>query len=197
MCACVSQTRPETTRVDILFEGKHNKTHWNMVQEEQAVILKVNKQKRRVVEVLSLLSSQHREGVGGGWSWAYKEEGNVGFSNLSGSDGFPPAVCLTNASSLWVSIAVQHLAVLICGVLGWLTNATHVYTWNQLRLKPRIHPWIGVQGHDTWNLTQHLFSKAHAGFVFPRGNFQTTLSCKKRKKTWAQLKSSPEEEKKL
>lgn len=62
MCACVSQTRPETTRVDILFEGKHNKTHWNMVQEEQAVILKVNKQKRRVVEVLSLLSSQHREG---------------------------------------------------------------------------------------------------------------------------------------
>lgn len=66
MCACVSQTRPETTRVDILFEGKHNKTHWNMVQEEQAVILKVNKQKRRVVEVLSLLSSQHREGEGGG-----------------------------------------------------------------------------------------------------------------------------------
>lgn len=37
-----------------------------MVQEEQAVILKVNKQKRRVVEVLSLLSSQHREGEGGG-----------------------------------------------------------------------------------------------------------------------------------
>lgn len=42
----------ETTRIDILFERKHNKTHWNMVQEEQGVILKVNKQKRRVAEVL-------------------------------------------------------------------------------------------------------------------------------------------------
>lgn len=46
MCACLSQTWPETTRIDILFERKHNKTHWNMVQEEQGVILKVNKQKR-------------------------------------------------------------------------------------------------------------------------------------------------------
>lgn len=64
MCACVSQTWPETTRIDILFERKHNKTHWNMVQEEQGVILKVNKQKRRVVEVLSLLSSQQRGEVG-------------------------------------------------------------------------------------------------------------------------------------
>lgn len=45
MCACVSQTWPRTTRIDILFERKHNKTHWNMVQEEQGVILKVNKQK--------------------------------------------------------------------------------------------------------------------------------------------------------
>lgn len=36
-----------------------------MVQEEQGVILKVNKQKRRVVEVLSLLSSQHTGELGG------------------------------------------------------------------------------------------------------------------------------------
>lgn len=64
MCACVSQTWQETTRIDILFERKHNKTHWNMVQEEQGVILKVNKQKRRVVEVLSLLSSQQRGEAG-------------------------------------------------------------------------------------------------------------------------------------
>lgn len=63
-CACVSQTWPETTRIDTLFERKHNKTHWNMVQEEQGVILKVNKQKRRVVEVLSLLSSQQRGKLG-------------------------------------------------------------------------------------------------------------------------------------
>lgn len=49
---------PGTTRIDILFERKHNKTHWNMVQEEQGVILKVNKQKRRVAEVPFLLSSQ-------------------------------------------------------------------------------------------------------------------------------------------
>lgn len=54
----------ETTRIDILFERKHNKTHWNTVQEEQGVILKVNKQKRRVVEVLSLLSSRRRGEVG-------------------------------------------------------------------------------------------------------------------------------------
>lgn len=58
--------------MDILFERKHNKTHWNMVQEEQGVILKVNKQRRRLVEVLSLLSSQQRGGEG---------EANVGFSN--------------------------------------------------------------------------------------------------------------------
>lgn len=64
MCACVSQTCPETTRIDILFERKHNKTHWNMVQEEHGVILKVNKQKRRVAEMLSLLSSLQRGGCG-------------------------------------------------------------------------------------------------------------------------------------
>lgn len=64
VCACVSQTWPETTRIDILFERKHNKTHWNMVQEEQGVILKVNKQKRRVAEVLALLSSQQRGKLG-------------------------------------------------------------------------------------------------------------------------------------
>lgn len=44
-CVHVGQTRQETTRVDILFGRKHNKTHWNTVQEEQGVILKVNKQK--------------------------------------------------------------------------------------------------------------------------------------------------------
>lgn len=35
-----------------------------MVQEEQGVILKVNKQKRQVVEVLSLLSSRQRGKLG-------------------------------------------------------------------------------------------------------------------------------------
>lgn len=64
MCACVSQTWPETTRVDILFEKKHNKTRWNMVQKEQGIILKVNKQKRQVVEPLSLLLSQQWGAVG-------------------------------------------------------------------------------------------------------------------------------------
>lgn len=62
-----------------------------MVQEEQGVILKVNKQKRQVVEVLSLLSSQHTGMLG---------EGNVGFSNPSASDGFTAVVCLTNMSSV-------------------------------------------------------------------------------------------------
>lgn len=64
-----------------------------MVQEEQGVILKVNKQKRQVAEVLCLLSSQQRGKP------AYKAEANVGFSNPSGSDGFPSVVHLTNVSS--------------------------------------------------------------------------------------------------
>lgn len=94
MCACVGQTWPETTRIDILFERKHNKTHWNMVQEEQGVILKVNKHKRRAAEVLALLSSQQRG------SQACKGEGNWGFSNPSASVGFPPAVLSDSVSSL-------------------------------------------------------------------------------------------------
>lgn len=94
-----------------------------MVQEEQAVILKVNKQKRRVVEVLSLLSSQHREGEGGGWSWAYKEEGNVGFSNLSGSDGFPPAVC-SRCESASLCNTSQYLFVGLLGDLRMLLTFT-------------------------------------------------------------------------
>lgn len=66
MCACVRQTLQGTTRVDILFERKHNKTRWNMVQEEQGVILKVNKQKKKrpVVEALFLLFMAAEEGAG-------------------------------------------------------------------------------------------------------------------------------------
>lgn len=59
-CARVSQTGPQTTRIDILFGRKHNKTHQYMVQKEEGVILKVNKQRRRVVKVL--LSFYHSRG---------------------------------------------------------------------------------------------------------------------------------------
>lgn len=72
------QTWPKTTRIDILFEMKHNKTHRNTVQEEQGVILKVNKQKRRAAEVLVPLSSQRRGEVG-----PCEGASNVGFSNSS------------------------------------------------------------------------------------------------------------------
>lgn len=89
MCvyAHFSQTWPETTRIGILFEKKHNKTHRNTVQEEQGVILKVNKQKRRAAEVLAPLSSQRRGEVG-----PCEGAPNVGFSNCSASVVFPPAV---------------------------------------------------------------------------------------------------------
>ncbi|KAK5599716.1 hypothetical protein CRENBAI_016751 [Crenichthys baileyi] len=97
VCGCVSQTWPETTRIEILFERKHNKTHRNMVQEERGVILKVNKQNRRVVKVLSLLSSQQR---GRGGAGPTGERLMWGFTNPSGSYVFPLAVCLTKVSLL-------------------------------------------------------------------------------------------------
>lgn len=95
VCVCVSaharahfgQTWPKTTRIDILFEKKHNKTHRNTVQDEQGVILKVNKQKRRAAEVLIPLSSQRRGEVE-----LCAGAPNVGFSNSSASVVFPPAV---------------------------------------------------------------------------------------------------------
>lgn len=72
MCARVSQTGPRTTRIDILFGRKHNKVHRCTVQEEEGIILKVNKQRRRVVKVPALLLSQQRgesglQRMGGNW----------------------------------------------------------------------------------------------------------------------------------
>lgn len=86
-CARVSQTGPRTTRIDILFGRKHNKVHRYMVQEEEGVILKVNKQRRRVVKVLALLLSQQK-----GESDPQRMEEIGGFSNPSASVGFPPMV---------------------------------------------------------------------------------------------------------
>lgn len=66
VCECVCMCQPnittETTRIDIPFERKHNKTHWNMPREELRVILKVNKQRSKE-EVLSLFHHSRREGI--------------------------------------------------------------------------------------------------------------------------------------
>lgn len=86
----------ETTRIDILFERKHNKTHWNMAHEEQGVILKVNKQ--RGEEYGGAFSSFHRRQkgeVGIAREWV-----NVGVSNLRASVSFPPAVDWSRQSCL-------------------------------------------------------------------------------------------------
>lgn len=70
-----------------------------MVQEEQGVILKVNKQNRRGVEVLSAFITAERRWVGGE-AGPTGERLMWGFSNPSGSYVFPPAVCLTKVSLL-------------------------------------------------------------------------------------------------
>lgn len=87
---------------------KHNKTHRNTVLEEQGVILKVNKQKRRAAEVLAPLSSQRRGEVG-----PCEAAPNVGFSNCSASVVFPPAV---EAGGRRV-FAVSHITLFVCAAL--------------------------------------------------------------------------------
>lgn len=159
MCARLSQTRPETTRIDILFERKHNKTHWNMVQEEQGVILKVNKQKRRVAEALSLLSSQQRGDVGPAreravWGFLTQVPLLVFHQRCSWTS------CLHCESALMYNTSRYLFGCLLGDSL--CLQMLPIHSWKQIRLRPAL---IGAQGYSTWNLAQHSLSRAQSGCV--------------------------------
>lgn len=137
VCACAGQTWPETTRIDILFERKHNKTHWNMVQEEQGVILKVNKQKRRVVEVLTPLSSQQRGEVGPARErlmWGFLTRAPLLFFHWRCSR----TTCLRCESASQHNTS-HYLFVWPLGESLCLQMSAS-YSWKQLRLKSALRP---------------------------------------------------------